>query len=114
MGKLRHYEYKQEEYKTDVSDAEWERLRPLVPTPKTGGHPGRPRLYSIREIMEIMNAIFYITRSGCAWRLMPNDLPYWKTVYHYFRLWRLDGTWERINTESREQVRVKAGRNAPS
>jgi putative transposase len=93
-------------YKTDVTDAEWEQLRPLLPTPKIGG---RPRLYSIREIV---NAIFYITRSGCSWRLMPNDLPYWKTVYHYFRLWRLDGTWERLNTDLREQTRVKAGRSA--
>jgi putative transposase len=93
-------------YKTDLTDTEWKRLQPLVPAPKTGG---RPRLYPVREIA---NAIFYITRSGCAWRLLPNDLPFWKTVYHYFRLWRLDGTWEKINTALREEVRVKAGRNA--
>ena len=69
-------------YKTDLTDAEWQRLEPLLPAPKTAG---RPRLYTTREII---NAIFCVTRSGCAWRLMPNDLPYWKTVYHYFRLWR--------------------------
>jgi putative transposase len=93
-------------YKTDLTDAEWYLLQPHLPAPKDGG---RPRLYPLREIV---NAIFYITRSGCAWRLMPNDLPYWKTVYHYFRLWRLDGTWERTNKALREAVRAKAGRNA--
>lgn len=93
-------------YKTDLTDAEWYLLQPHLPAPKDGG---RPRLYSVREIA---NAIFYIVRSGCAWRLLPNDLPYWKTVYHYFRLWRLDGTWERMNKALRSQVRLKAGRNA--
>src|SRR5438105_11445442 len=92
-------------YATDLTDKEWEQLQPHLPWPKAGG---RPRLYSIREIA---NAIFYITRSGCAWRLMPKDLPYWKTVYHYFRLWRLDGTWEEVNTALRKQVRIKAGRD---
>jgi len=57
-----------------------------------------------------LNAIFYIVRSGCTWRMLPHDLPPWKTVYHYFRLWRKDGTWERINSALRVEVRVAAGR----
>jgi putative transposase len=60
---------------------------------------------------EILNAIFYIVRGGCAWRLLPNDFPPWKTVYHYFRSWRLDGTWERMHSALRKRVRVRLKRN---
>ena len=70
--------------------------------------PGRPRLHSLREIL---NAIFYIVRSGCAWRLLPHDFPPCKTVHHYFRIWRLDGVWERLNTALRQRLRVRKGRN---
>ncbi|HEV2126606.1 MAG TPA: transposase, partial [Chloroflexota bacterium] len=86
-------------YQTDLTDAEWTVVAPLVPAAKPGGRPCR---HSRREIL---NAIFYIVRGGCAWRLLPRDLPPWKTVYHYFRTWRLDGTWEAIHTGLREQVR---------
>lgn len=58
-----------------------------------------------------MNAIFYVVRSGCAWRLLPHEFPPWQTAYHYFRLWRLDGTWEYLNTVLREQLRTNIGRN---
>ena len=78
-------------YPSDLTDKEWEVLEALFPKPRK---PGRPRKYSLREIL---NGIFYALRSGCSWRMMPKDLPHWKTVYHYFRLWREDGTWERIN-----------------
>jgi putative transposase len=57
------------------------------------------------------NAIFYIVRGGCAWRLLPHDFPPWKTVFHYFRAWRSDGTWERIHAALRERVRVRLKRN---
>ena len=60
---------------------------------------------------EILDAIFYIVKSGCAWRLLPHDFPPWKTVYHYFRAWRLDGTWEWMHTALRERVRVRSKRN---
>lgn len=92
-------------YSTDLTDAQWKRIEPHVPAPKPGG---RPRLHTIREIL---NAIFYILRAGCAWRLLPHDLPPWKTTYHYFRLWRKDGTWEAINAALRGAVRVKEGRD---
>ncbi len=59
-----------------------------------------------------MNAILYVDRNGVTWRALPHDFPPWRTVYHYFRLWRLDGTWERINGVLRERVRTAAGRAA--
>ncbi len=92
-------------YSTDLSDAEWQAVGPYIPETKA---TGRPRHHSWREIL---NSIFYIVRSGCAWRLLPHDLPPWKTVYHYFRQWRLDGTWERLHTALRERVRVRLGRD---
>jgi putative transposase len=64
---------------------------------------GRPRLHPIREIL---NAIFYVIRSACAWRLLPHEFPPWQTAYHYFRLWRLNGTWAFLNTVLRERLRA--------
>jgi putative transposase len=92
-------------YSTDLSDEEWEILQPLVPEAKPGG---RPRAHQTRELL---NAIFYVLRGGCAWRLLPHDflLP-WQTAYHYFRTWRIDGTWERIHAVLRERLRRLAGR----
>jgi len=92
-------------YPTDLHDTQWNVIAPLLPPP---AKTGRPREHSWREIV---NAIFYITRSGCAWRLLPHEFPPWKTVYTYFRNWRLDGSWERWNTALREAVRLKAKRN---
>jgi transposase len=88
-------------YQTDLSDAEWCYIEPLIPVPKA---PGRPRVHTLREIL---NAIFYIVRSGCAWRLLPHDFPPWKTVYHNFRRWRIDGTWERMYAALRERLRAR-------
>jgi putative transposase len=91
-------------YPTDLTDAEWAVLAPLVPAPKPGGRP------AVHERREVVDAILYVLRAGEAWRLLPHDLPPWRTVYHYFRLWRLDGTWEAVNAALRERVRVRAGR----
>ena len=93
-------------YPSDVSDAEWAILEPLVPAVKAGGRPAK---WTRREIV---NGIFYLLRSGEAWRLLPHDLPPWQTIYHYFRQWRNDGTWETINARLREPVRQRAGREA--
>jgi putative transposase len=60
---------------------------------------------------EILNAIYYIVRSGCAWRLLPHEFPPWKTIHHYFRTWRLDGTWERLHTALRQRLRVRLKRD---
>ena len=92
-------------YPTDLSDEEWACIEPHLPTPKA---PGRPRVHPLREIL---NAIFYIARSGCAWRLLPHEFAPWKTVHHYFRIWRIDGTWERLHTALRERLRVRLKRD---
>jgi putative transposase len=92
-------------YQTDLSDAEWSCLEPYLAAPKA---TGRPKMHATREIL---NAIFYVVRGGCPWRLLPNDFPPWKTVYHYFRSWRLDGTWERMHSALRQRVRVRLKRN---
>jgi len=93
-------------YPTDLNDKEWIVIEPYVPQPKTGGRPAE------HERREILNAIAYVLRSGCAWRLMPHDLPPWSTVYDYFRQWRRDGTWERINAALRERLRITLGHEA--
>lgn len=93
-------------YRTDLTDAEWHVLEPHLPPPAARG---RPREHGWREIL---NGVFYLVRSGCAWRLLPHNLPPWKTVYHYYRLWRIDGTWERVNRRIRERLRLHLGREA--
>ena len=60
---------------------------------------------------EVLNAIFYVLRGGIPWRMLPHDLPPWKTVYHYFRAWRIEGVWEDINEVLRERVRAQQGRD---
>jgi putative transposase len=92
-------------YQSDLSDAEWSCLEPHLPAPEA---TGRPRLHSPRKILD---AILYVLRSGCAWRLLPHDFPPWKTVYHYFRTWRLDGTWERMHLALRKRVQVRLQRD---
>jgi putative transposase len=93
-------------YASDLSDQEWALLEPLIPSAKPGG---RPRSVEMRQIL---NGIFYMLRSGCAWRLLPHDYPAWSTVYDYFRKWRNAGVWEQIVTTLRERLREQAGRKA--
>ena len=97
-------------YPTDLSDEEWAILQPLVPEANPGG---RPRAHHTRELLD---AIFCVVRGGCAWRLLPHDFPPWQTAYHYyFRLWRLDSTWEKIHATLRQRTRLREGRQgAPS
>ena len=96
----------QSSYTSDLTDAQWERIAPLIPPAKPGG---RPRTVAIRAIL---NAIFYRTKTGCQWRNLPHDLPPWGTAAGYYRIWRRSGVWETIHGSLREQVRVKAGREA--
>ncbi len=93
-------------YPSDLSDSEWYVLEPLVPAAKPDG---RPRSANMREVL---NGIFYVLRGGCAWRMMPHDLPKWRTVYDYFRTWRIEGVWEKLNQVLREQLRRAVGRQA--
>jgi putative transposase len=92
-------------YPTDLSDDEWHCIGLHLPSP-TGR--GRPRLHGLQAIL---NAVFYVLKSGCPWRLLPRDFPPWKTVYDWFRRWRIDGTWERLKAELRERLRARLGRN---
>ena len=92
-------------YPSDLTDKEWEIVEPLIPEPKSGG---RPVKYERREIF---NAILYIVRSGCSWRMLPNDFPYWESVYHYFSEWKKDGTFKQIMDLLRGELREGIGRN---
>jgi putative transposase len=92
-------------YLTDLSDAEWHVVQPLLPPE---AKTGRPRQHPLRTIVD---AIVYILRAGCAWRLLPQGFPPWKTVFHYFRRWRLDGTWERVHRLLRQRLRIQLGRD---
>lgn len=93
-------------YPTDLTDREWDCIKSLIPPAKPGG---RPRELEMRLVL---NAIFYVLRGGIAWRLLPREYPNWKSVYHYFRLFRLDGSWERIHDHLRQEVRRRDGREA--
>lgn len=94
-------------YPTDLNDTEYALIAPYLPKKKT--RRGSPRIIPWREIL---NGIFYITRNGCSWSALPHDLPKCKTVYHYYRQFRLLGLWETINQHIREAVREQAGRKA--
>lgn len=91
-------------YSTDLTDAQWAILEPLIPACK---HGGRPREVNMREVL---NTILYLNRTGCQWDLLPHDLLPKSTVYDYFAAWRNDGTWQRMMDALRAQVRVAAGR----
>src|SRR5580693_4503963 len=80
-------------YPTDLADTQWAVLAPLIPAAKAGG---RPRTTDMREVV---NAVFYVLRGGCQWRLLPKDFPPYQTVYDYFRSWRLLGTWDGYTTD---------------
>lgn len=93
-------------YPTDLTDAQWQLLEPLLPPNRGVGHPTRV------DLREIVNALLYLKQAGCAWRLLPHEFPNWTTVRYYFDKWTLDGTWEALNTALREQVRQRAARAA--
>ncbi len=96
-------------YPSDLSDAEWALLAPLLPPAKPGGQP-----LSV-DLRRIVNAIFFVLRTGCAWRYLPREYGPWQTVYWYFSQWRREGTWTQIHTHLRERARLHAGRDpAPS
>ena len=91
------------QYPTDLSEQEWAKLETLLPTMRMG----RPRKYSHRQML---NALFYLLRSGCSWRLLPKEMPPWQAVYAYFRKLEREGVWIRINDALREMMRVHLNR----
>ena len=92
-------------YQSDLTGAEWRVIAPHLPKPCA---TGRPRAWPMREIV---NGIIYVMRAGCPWRLLPNDLPPWGTIYRWFAAWRDDGCFERIN---HALVMVSRGASSPS
>ena len=91
-------------YDTDLTDEQYALLEPLLPRPKRMGRPPA-------DLRAVLNALFYLIRTGCQWRLLPHDFPPWSTVHTWYRRFRKDGTWERINETLRQQVRQQAGRH---
>jgi len=99
---------KRKPYPSDLSDAEWLILQPLLPKPKGFGHPVEV------DLREILNAIFYVQRTGCQWEMLPHDLPPYTTVYGYFQKWQRKGIWQQIHDQIRHQLRQDLGRDEHS
>ncbi len=91
-------------YPTDLTHAQWAQIQRVIPAPKPGGRPAK---YDRREIV---NALLYITRTGCQWRALPHDLPRWTTVSWYFRRWKADGTFDRLMDLLRGDLRQAEGK----
>src|SRR3954468_8447509 len=91
-------------YDTDLADEQYALVEPFLPRRKRTGRPPA-------DLREVVNAICYLVRSGCQWRLLPHDFPPWSTVHTWYRRWRTDGTRGRINEALRRQVRSAAGRD---
>jgi putative transposase len=89
-------------YPSDLTDQQWAIIEPLIPVHRVG----RPRVHDMREILD---AIFYITRAGCQWDMLPHDLPPRSTVYDHFAQWKADGTWQKILDALRAAVRAAGG-----
>ena len=92
-------------YPSDLTEAQWRRIAPLIPPAKPGGAPRRV------DMREVLNGIFYVAREGIGWRAMPHDLPYHGVCYWYLRRFQEDGTWEAINDALRKELRVAAERD---
>jgi putative transposase len=95
-------------YPSDLSDAEWEILKSLLPSPKGFGHPVEV------DFREVLNGIFYVQRTGCQWEMLPHDLPPYTTVYGYFQKWQRKGVWQQIHDKVRHQLRQELGRDEHS
>jgi putative transposase len=96
---------KRKPYESDLTDAEWRIIAPLIPHSKEG----KPREVDIREIV---NALMYLLKSGCSWRLLPHDFPKWQLVYYYFRFWKQKGYWKDIHDALRGKVRRASGKQS--
>ena len=91
-------------YPADLSDEEWAISTPLITPGKQAGHP------QVLELRRIVDAVFYLLRTGCQWRALPHEFPPWPSVFYHYANWRHRGTWERVNTALRERYRVAHGR----
>ena len=95
---------KNKRYPSDLTEGEYKHIKGLIPKAKPGG---RRRT---TDMCQVLNALFYLIRGGIPWEMLPKDFPKWKTVYHYFRLWRRQGIWKAIHNKLRAEVRQQAGR----
>lgn len=93
-------------YSSDTTDEEWTIIAEYIPAPLPNGRPPK------WERREIVDAILYVLKTGCPWKMLPHDFPPYSTVFWYFRQWRKDGTWEKLNTALRERARQSQGREA--
>src|SRR5947208_12463537 len=91
-------------YDTDLADEQYALVEPLLPRPKKMGRPPA-------NLRAVLNGLLYLNRTGCQWRLLPHDFPPWSTVHTWYRRWRTDGTWQRLNDALRPQARQQAGRD---
>ena len=91
-------------YPSDLANDEWAQIERVIPPPKKGG---RPALHPRREVVD---ALLYVARTGCQWRALPHDFPPWATVYWYFRIWKADGTFDRLMDLLRGDLRQLHGR----
>src|SRR5947209_5197266 len=91
-------------YETDLTDEQFTLVEPFLPKPKRMGRPPTNQ-------RAVLNGILYLVRTGCQWRMLPKDFPPWSTVHTWYRRWRTDGTWDRINEALRQAVRRQAGRH---
>lgn len=100
---------KRQRYPTDLTDAQWGNIEHLFASPKAPGKGpgGRPRTYPLREIVD---AAFYMARSGCSWRMLPHDFPPWKTVSYYYYTWLEAGLWKQVHDALVADVRAMAGK----
>ena len=91
-------------YPYDLTDFEWKVVAELIPEPKKGG--GKRRV----DVRQIVNGCFYVTKTGCQWRMLPHEYPPWQTVYWYFANWKKDGTLEKIHDKLVKIVRIQQGK----
>jgi len=91
-------------YPTDLTDEQWKLVEPFLPEAKAGGR------HRTTDLREVLNALFYLVRSGCQWRMIPHEFPPWRTCYNYYRAWIDSGTWNEIVYLLRAEVRVQADR----
>lgn len=92
------------QYPTDLSEAQWQIIKPHIPQGKVGGRSRET------DEHEVVNAILYVLKSGCDWRMLPHDFPKWQTVFDYFTKWKKDGTWKRVHDMLKDKVRLKVGK----
>ena len=90
-------------YPSDLTHEQWAQVERFIPAPRSGGRPAK------YERREIVNGLLYLNRTGCQWRALPHDFPPWEIVYWYFRIWKEDGTLDRLHDELRGDLRQAEG-----